>query len=80
MKKTVRRRLWPLLITLMLLVGLCSIGFAASAEEHVIISIHNTSPGTDVNPFLRFFARKDLFETAVPSPSRWTSRWKTSNG
>ncbi len=66
MKKTVRRRLWPLLTTLMILVGLCSIGFAASAEEHVIISIHNTSPGTDINPFLRFFVKKDKFGSGGP--------------
>ncbi|HIW74539.1 MAG TPA: hypothetical protein H9684_09455 [Firmicutes bacterium] len=72
-----RGRLFPILAAAALLLSLFFAGFPASAaEEHVVLTISNVSPGTDINPLIRFYASQDKGFKPADGPFTLRFEWK----
>ncbi len=71
------KRFLPALLCLVLLFS-CGLGVSAVSEEHTVITLDNTSPGTDVNPVIRFFLSREMgFGSGGPFTVKF--EWKIDN-
>ena len=76
-KMIFRKRILPALLCLVLLLP-WGLGVSAASEEHTVITLDNTSPGTDVNPLIRFFLSREMgFGSGGPFTVKF--EWKIDN-
>ncbi|HIW74538.1 MAG TPA: hypothetical protein H9684_09450 [Firmicutes bacterium] len=76
--KSVFKRVLTLLTAALLLLPFGGLGASAAGDEHIALTIDNTSPGTDINPVIRFFVSRDMgFGSGGPFTVKF--EWRIDN-